>query len=598
MPERGRAGPGLHLAQRLATSWPLSQPPTRPRRAPSLSALLVTLTALTALATLSACSGEAPPERVMGADGTSAGAPAAGRAARQVGGPSGTELHPEQILRRGNGAEPETLDPHRATSVTSSNITRDLFEGLTEMAPDGSLRPGAASSWTISDDGLTYTFTLRPEARWSNGEPVTASDWVYSFRRAVDPATLSDYSAMLNPIAGAREIIAGRAAPDTLAVTAPDDHTLQIRLAAPTPYFLGLLTHSMAYPVYRPAVEQHGERHARAGTLVSNGAYRLAEWTVQSHIRAERNPHYWNDAATTINEVWYYPIDNQDAELRRYRAGELDLTEKLPNRQLDWVRRNLADELVIAPYFATYFLGLNVTRPPFADNPQLRLALSMAIDRDVLTQRITSAGEIPAYGLVPPLPGYPGQQPEWAAWTQDQREAEARRLYAEAGYSRERPLTVELMYNTDENHRRNMGAIAAMWKEVLGVDTRLSNQEWKVFLQTRREKRQTQAFRAGWIGDYLDPFTFIELMHSQFGINDSGYSNPAYDALADQAAAEVDPERRRALLEQAEQLLLADQPLIPLYFYVTARLVKPWVGGYAPNLMDQHYTKNLHILKH
>ena len=580
MPERCRAGGTLTVAPiRMWGQMPFRMPLPMCSRAPLLALLL------TALA---ACSGEAPEQ----------GAASRGAATGPVGGASGQELHPIQIFRRGNGAEPETLDPHRATSVTSSNITRDLFEGLTEMAPDGSLLPGAASGWTISEDGLTYTFTLRPEARWSNGEPVTATDWVYSFRRAVDPATLSDYSAILYPIAGARAIVAGEAAPETLAVTAADEYTLEIRLAAPTPYFLGLLTHSMAYPVYRPALEQHGERHARAGTLVSNGAYRLADWTVQSHIRAERNPHYWNNANTTIDEVWYYPIDNQDAELRRYRAGELDLTEKLPNRQIDWVRRNLADELVIAPYFATYFLGLNVTRPPFIDNPKLRLALSMAIDREVLTGRITGAGELPAYGFVPPLPGYPGQQPDWASWTQDQREAEARRLYTEAGYSRERPLTVELMYNTDENHRRNMGAIAAMWKDVLGVETRLSNQEWKVFLQTRREKRQTQAFRAGWIGDYLDPFTFIELMHSQFGVNDSGYNNPAYDALADQAAAEVDPERRRALLEQAEQILLADQPVIPLYFYVTARLVKPWVGGYQPNLMDQHYTKNLQILKH
>jgi oligopeptide transport system substrate-binding protein len=580
VPERCRAGGTLTVAPiRMWGQMPFRMPLPMCSRAPLLALLL------TALA---ACSGEAPEQ----------GAASRGAATGPVGGASGQELHPIQIFRRGNGAEPETLDPHRATSVTSSNITRDLFEGLTEMAPDGSLLPGAASGWTISEDGLTYTFTLRPEARWSNGEPVTATDWVYSFRRAVDPATLSDYSAILYPIAGARAIVAGEAAPETLAVTAVDEYTLEIRLAAPTPYFLGLLTHSMAYPVYRPALEQHGERHARAGTLVSNGAYRLADWTVQSHIRAERNPHYWNNANTTIDEVWYYPIDNQDAELRRYRAGELDLTEKLPNRQIDWVRRNLADELEIAPYFATYFLGLNVTRPPFADNPQLRLALSMAIDRQVLTERITGAGEIPAYGFVPPLPGYPGQPPDWAAWTQAEREAEARRLYEAAGYSPQRPLTVELMYNTDENHRRNMGAIAAMWKDVLGVETRLSNQEWKVFLQTRREKRQTQAFRAGWIGDYLDPFTFIELMHSQFGVNDSGYSNPEYDALADQAAAEVDPERRRQLLEQAEQILLADQPVIPLYFYVTARLVKPWVGGYQPNLMDQHYTKNLQILKH
>ncbi|MCC5795120.1 MAG: peptide ABC transporter substrate-binding protein [Chromatiales bacterium] len=524
--------------------------------------------------------------------------PAEQRTAVPIGGASGAELAERQVFRRGNGAEPETLDPHRATSVTAGNIARDLFEGLTEMTPDGSVKPAAAESWTISEDSLVYTFRLRSGARWSNGDPVTAGDWLFSLRRAVDPATLSDYAAILYPIEGARAIVAGEAAPDTLGVQALDEQTLEIRLAAPTPYFLGLLTHSMSYPVHPPSVERHGERYARAGNLVSNGAYQLTEWVVQSHIRAVRNPYYWNDAETVINEVWYYPIDNQDAELRRYRTGELDMTEKVSSRQVDWIQRNLADEFVISPYFGTYYYGLNVTRAPFQGNRELRLALSMAIDRDVITERISGTGEIPAYSWVPPIPGYTQQLPEWAGWTQAEREAEARRLFEQSGHAAESPLVLELIYNTDDNHRRLATAIASMWQEVLGVETRLSNQEWKVFLQTRRERRQTQVFRSGWIGDYLDAFTFTELLHSTYGLNDTGYASERYDELVDTAALEADPARRRALLEEAERVLIDDHPIIPLYFYVTARLVKPWVGGYVPNIMDQHYTKNLYILKH
>ncbi len=498
------------------------------------------------------------------------------------------------ILRRGNGAEPQTLDPHRAQGVPASNILRDLFEGLVSEAPDGSLVPGVAESWSISEDGLTYRFKLRADARWSNGDPVTAQDFVFSLRRSIDPATLSVYSSVLYPILNAAAIAGGELPPEQLGVVALDAQTLEIRLHGPTPYLLGLLTHSTTYPVHQPSLVAAGERFARPGTLVSNGAYGLSDWVVQSHISLQRNPNYWDDADTRIEEVWYYPIENQDAELKRYRADELDITEVVPYKQLGWVRENLGDELKISPYLGSYYYGFNLTRPPFKDQPKLRRALAMAIDRDIITQKVTGAGEIPAYGWVPPVQGYSPQQASWASWTQAERDAQARRLLAEAGYGPENPLKVELLYNTQQNHKRIAVAVSAMWKQTLGVQTSLANQEWKVFLDTRN-RRETQVFRDGWIGDYDDAFSFSELLHSANQMNNPGYASERYDGLLDQAAAEPDIEKRRALLEEAERVMLDDLPIIPIYVYVSKHLVKPWVEGYTPNIMDRHYSKDLSI---
>ncbi len=515
-----------------------------------------------------------------------------------VGGVSGTERAAAQVLHKGNGAEPQTLDPHKSEGVPASNILRDLFEGLTIAAPNGDLMPGAAEAWEISADGLVYTFKLRAEARWSNGDPVTAADFAYGLRRSVDPKTLSRYTAILKPIANAEAIANGALPVSALGVQAVDAHTLEIRLASPAPYFLGLLNHSATYPVHRPSAEQHGDRYARPGNLVGNGAYRLAEWTVQSHIKLVRNAHYWDDADTTIDEVYYYPLENQAAELKRYRADELDFTYELPYKQLTWIRENLADELVLAPYLGSYYYGLNTTQPPFKDNLKLRQALALAVDRNIITQQVTGAGEIPAYGWVPPVNNYQGQRMPGAELSQAEREVRAKQLYAEAGYGPENPLTLEFLYNTHQNHKSIGVAVASMWKNVLGVETRLINQEWKVFLETRRKKADTQVFRGGWIGDYKDAFTFAELFHSENAQNDPGYANLEYDRLLEAAAQERDLARRAQLLQGAEAVLLADQPLIPIYFYVTKRLVKRWVGGFQPNIMDHHYTKNMFILAH
>ena len=515
-----------------------------------------------------------------------------------IGGESGREPAGVQLLRRGNGTEPQTLDPHRAEGVPSSNILRDLFEGLVGEAPNGELIPGAAESWEISEDGLTYTFIMRPDGRWSNGDPVTAHDFEYGLRRSADPNTLSRYSSVLAPIRNARAVIAGELPPEALGAEAVDDRTFVIRLETPTPYLLGLLTHSTCYAAHRGVVEANGPNWPRVETHVGNGAYRLEEWVVQSHIHLARNPHYWDDANTTIDDVRYYAIDNQDAELKRYRAGELDITSTIPQKQLKWIRQNLATEFRVTPYLGTYYFGFNTTRPPFAGQPGLRRALSLAVNRDIIVNVVSGSGETVAYSWVPPVRGYEQQAPEEAGWTQAQREAEARRLYAEAGYSPENPLQVEVLYNTSDNHKRIAIALAFMWKQVLGVEATLANQEWKVYLETRKRKEDTQIYRAGWIGDYEDAYTFAQLLESTNEQNDFGYDSPRYDALLAAASAEPDVALRAQRLQEAERVLLADQPLMPLYFYVTKRMVKPWVEGYEGNIMDHIYTRHLRILKH
>jgi oligopeptide transport system substrate-binding protein len=512
--------------------------------------------------------------------------------------PDPSILAPIQILHRGNGSQPQGLDPHLTEGVPSSNVQRDLFESLVVEAPDGSSVPGNAQRWDISDDGLNYTFHLRQNARWSNGDPLRANDWVFSLRRAVTPATGSRYSMILAPIFNAEEIIAGRLDPAELGVKALDDHTLRITLKAPTPFFLGLLAHNTAYPVHEASIRKHGEAYGRVGNLVSNGPYQLGELVMQSHIRLVRNPHFWDDANTIIDEVYYYPIEDQSAELMRYRAGELDWTYEVPNAQFNWIQRNLPDELVVSDYFGIYYFGFNTTRPPF-DDPRVRAALSMAIDRDIVTGKLTRFGEAPAYAFVPPgIEGYDPQQPEWANWTQAQRVARAQELMAEAGYTPENPLRLEIRYNTHQNHKKISLGIAAMWQQALGVQASLINEEFRVFLATRRNRVVTEVFRSGWIGDYLDPFTFLDLMHSDNPQNDTGFFNAQYDALLAEASMTVDARTRFELLKQAEAKMLAEHPVAPIYTYVSKRLVKPYVKGWQPNPLDHHPTRYLYLLKH
>ena len=507
-------------------------------------------------------------------------------------------LADEQVLHRGNGEEPETLDPHLAEGVPAANLMRDLFEGLTSTAPDGQVIPGAARRWDISRDGLTYTFYLRPEARWSNGDRLTADDFVWSFRRAVNPETGASYGRMLSPVKNAEAIFAGERPPEDLAVEALNEHTIQIRLQAPTPYFLGLLNQPTTYPVHRESFEEYGSGHVRPGRLVSNGAFALDDWQVRSRIDLERNEYYWGADRVLLDRVVYYPFEDESTEFYRFRAGDLQWTYQVPSNQFRWLKRNMEEALSVHPWFGTYFFSFNLTREPFQGNLALRRALNLAINREILTERVSQFGEIPTYNLIPEgLPGYEPPVPEYADWSQERREEEARRQYHLAGYSERNPLTVELRYNTGENHRKIAVSIAAMWKEALGVRTRLINEEFRVFLQNRAQRRVTQVFRAGWIGDYQDPYTFLELFHSRHGRNDAGYKSPSYDRLLRQISEERIPARRARLMVEAERRLLADQVILPVYVYMTRRLVHPTLKGWQENVMDYHLSKYMYLVR-
>ena len=512
--------------------------------------------------------------------------------------PDPSVLAAEQILHRGNSGEPTTLDPHLADGVAAAHILRDLFEGLTSESPSGRVVPGAAIRWNISADGKSYTFYLRRDAKWSNGDPVTAEDFVYSFQRSADPATASSSAQALLPIANAPEVLSGEMPPEMLAVSAVNDYILLISLSGPTPYFLGLLNSASTYPVHRATVEKYGSAFSRPGNLVSNGAYTLKSWDLRSRIELVKNDHYWDADHVLIEQVFYYPFYDKSAALKQFRAGELQWTASVPNSQFKWLKRHYPEQLVISPWSGSYFFGYNVLREPFRENRDLRLALALAIDRELITEKVTQFGEQPSYTLVPPGIGeFVSPQPEWAAWTQAQRNEEARRLYARAGYSEDNPLEVEIRYNNSDNNKKMALATASLWKQVLGVRTTLFNEELKGFLQTREQKILTQVFQAGWISDYADPYSFLELFKSDNNRNDYGYSSDLYDSLLEQIAAERIPARRRRLMYEAERVLLEDMPFIPIYAYVTKRLVNPRLKGWENNIMDHHYTKDMFLLK-
>jgi oligopeptide transport system substrate-binding protein len=503
----------------------------------------------------------------------------------------------ETVIHRGNGAEPESLDPHKLTGVPEANILYDLSEGLLVLSPKAEPAPGVAERWDISDDGTTYTFHLRQNAKWSNGDPVTAEDFVYSLRRAVDPATASDYAPILGVIKNAEPIIAGEEKDLTkLGVEAVDPHTLKITLNSSTPYFLGLLTHSISWPVHKATVEKHGDQWTRPGNSVTNGPYTITEWTPQSRIVLTKNANFWDAANVKVDKVVWYPIDDLAEEFKRFRAGELDVTSTVPSDQIPWIRKNLAKQYHNVPYLGTYYYVVNLTKEPLGSNLKLRQALALAIDRQILVDKITQAGQLPAYSWVPPgIPGYEPAQTFDAKMSQAKRNEMAKKLLAEAGYGPDKPLNVEILYNTNENHRKIAIAIAGMWKKTLGVNAAITNQEWKVYLDTR-DKKQFELVRAAWIGDYADASNFLDLFLSTAGErNDAGYNNSQFDELMKKASVTANPEERNKILQQAEQVFLDDLPIIPIYHYTNNYLVADKVQGWVDNVLGYQLTRYLSI---
>jgi oligopeptide transport system substrate-binding protein len=499
-------------------------------------------------------------------------------------------------LQRGLTSDPESIDPHKARSTQSGEILRDIGEGLIGYSATGTLVGGVAESWDISADGLTYTFKVREDARWSNGDSLTAKDFVFSLRRLVDPATAAFYAQAVNAITNADRVIAGEAPTSELGVAEAENNTVVITLEQPTPYMLSLLTHPSTFPVHAGSIAEHGTDFTRPENMLSNGAYKLAVWEPSSVLRLVRNEQYWNNAATAIDAVNFHVVTQEMTEFNRFRAGEIDVTASIPADSFESVREEYAEQLHLSPQLGVYFYGYNLVKPPFAGNAELRQALSMAVDRDTLVEKVIGRGEAPAYSWVPPgVDNYEPIRFSFADMSTEDRNAAARRLYREAGYSEENPAEIELRYNTSDIQKRIALAIQAMWLEVLGVETTLVNEEFQVFLANMREAEITQVFRSSWIGDYNDAHTFLNILESGNPSNMPRFSNAKYDELMGDAASQVDPQLRRLYLEEAERILLSEHPVIPIYFYVSKHLVSPRVQGWGDNVLDYHYSQHLSL---
>jgi oligopeptide transport system substrate-binding protein len=509
-------------------------------------------------------------------------------------GGAGEPAGPPDTLQRGLLTDPETLDQHRSRSIQAADVIRDLGEGLVSYSATGELIPGAAEKWEVSADGLKYTFQLRDGLRWSNGDVLTADDFVAGMRRLVDPSTAAFYANMLESIENAAGIVSGDIPVSMLGVDAPDDRTLVLRLAQQTPYLISLLTHPSTFPIHRESLAEHGDGFARPGRLVSNGAYKLEAWVPGSLISLKRNEHYWNNAATAIDAVNYHVIVQDNSELNRYRAGELHMTSTVPPDSFAQIREEYGDQLRVAPYLGVYYYGFNLTKPPFKDNRALRQALSMAVDRQLLAEKVVGRGEEPAFSWVPPgVNNYEPPRSSFAALSKSEREQVARRLYKEAGYTEDKPLRVEVRYNTNDTNKKIAVAIQSMWLEVLGVEATLINEEAQVWLANMKEAEVTQVFRASWMGDYNDAHTFLSVLQGGGAANMTRYANPDYDALMARAAEQTDPNQRKLLLEEAERVMLADYPVIPMYFFVSKHLVSPEIAGWGDNVLDYHYSQHL-----
>jgi len=513
-------------------------------------------------------------------------------AADDTGALPGARTQGEIALHRGNGADPSTLDPAQADETSGASILADLYEGLLSTDVNGSLIPGVAEQWAISNEGRTYTFQLSEAARWSNGDPVTAEDFVAAFRRMVNPTTASPNGQFYLQLKNAQAVISGEQPEESLGVHTIDPHTLVVELESPTPWLLGMFATRLGYPIHQPSLATYGDRFARPGTLVGNGAYVLTEWILQDHITLERNAYYRNADTVEIEKIYYHPTEDESSELLRFRAGELHYTHEIPKQQYEWIQENLPGALRSGPYLGVYYFSFDTTEPPF-DDVRVRKALSMVLDRDLIADDVVGTGEIAAYNMVPEyVTQYPAPAYEWRDWTQQQRLEEAQRLYSAAGYGPDDPLAFTITYNTSANHRQIIIALASLWKESLGVEVSLVNQEWRVLLEQRRDRSNWDMMRMGWIGGWDDAYQFLEVLLEGSQFNDSGFSNPDFDELLLSSNRVLDPEARAAVLAEAEELMLQNYPVMPLYFYVTNHLVNDEVTGYAVNILDRDISHN------
>lgn len=514
--------------------------------------------------------------------------------------PAGVQLAEKQTLVRNNGAEVQSLDPHKIEGVPESNVNRDLFEGLLVTDVDGHPAPGVAEKWE-NKDFKVWTFHLRKDAKWSDGTPVTAEDFVYSWQRLANPNTASPYASYLQygHIANIDDIIAGKKPVTDLGVKAIDANTFEVTLSESVPYFYKLLVHPSVSPVPKSAVEKFGEKWTQPANIVTNGAYKLKDWVVNERMVLERNPQYWDNAKTVINQVTYLPISSEVTDVNRYRSGEIDMTyNNMPIELFQKLKKEIPKEVHVDPYLCTYYYEINNQKAPFTD-VRVRTALKLALDRDIIVNKVKNQGDLPAYSYTPPYTdGMKLVEPEWFKWSQEKRNEEAKKLLAEAGYTADKPLTFNLLYNTSDLHKKLAIAVASIWKKNLGANVKLENQEWKTFLDTRHQGTFDVA-RAGWCADYNEPTSFLNTMLSDSSNNTAHYKSPAFDKIIGDTLKVTDDAQRAELYAKSEEQLDKDSAIVPVYYYVNARLVKPWVGGYTgKDPLDNISVKNLYIIKH
>lgn len=501
----------------------------------------------------------------------------------------------QQILHKGNGTEPEDLDPHIVTGVPEHHILQALFEGLVTLDPKTlQVLPGIAESWDISEDGKVYTFHLRDNARWSNGDPVTANDFVFSYKRVLSRNLGASYADRFYAIEGAEDYHKGTVDDfSKVGVIALADHTLQIKLRKPLPYFLTLISFMAWYPVHEDTVlkygkiDQRGSGWTRPGNIVSNGPFKLKSWDLSNKLIVERNPYYWNNDDVILNEVHFYPISDANTEERAFRSGQLHVTETLPLSKVDYYKTT--PYLFLSPYFSTYTYAFNTKKPPF-DDKRVRHALSLAIDRKAIIDNVTKRNETPAFSFVPK-----GTQGYSTTAKLEENVIRAKELLAEAGYPNGEGFPkITLLYNTSDAHKSIAEALQYMWEKNLNIHVELVNQEWKVFLKARASD-EFNLVRLGWVGDYLDPNAFLEIFTTDSGNNMSKWSNAEYDSYIEQANSTLDQEKRFAYFDKAENILMDELPVLPIYFYNSAYLKQPSVKNWTPNLIDFHPYNNLYL---
>lgn len=512
--------------------------------------------------------------------------------------PAGVELAAKQELVRNNGSEPASLDPHKVESDIEFNIIRDMFDGLLTVKKDGSIEPLLAEKWE-NKNNTVWTFHLRPGITWSDGTAITAKDVVWSWQRLVDPKTASPYASYPGNmhILNAADISQGKKPVDSLGVKAVDDSTLEVTLTQPTASFLPMLAHPSLVPIDQVLVNRFGDKWTKPEHIVTSGAYKVTDWVVNERIVAKRNTRYWNNKATVINKVTYLPISAETADVNRFKAGEIDITYTIPVNQFAQLRKTFGEQVSVEPQLATYYYEFNTTKPPFND-PRLRRALNMGLDKDIIADKVMAQGQRPAWVISQPeIGGVKLSPPDYSTWPREKRLAEAKKLLNEAGFNEAHPLSFNLLYNTMETHQRIAIAASSMWKKNLGVEAKLQNQEWKTMLDTMHTGN-FDAVRYAWIADYDDAATFLNNFRTGSSENTSKYSNSAYDEALDNAAKAKDVAERGKHYQQAEDILARDVPAIPVYHYVRTHLVKPWVGGFNPDPLGYYLTQDMYIKKH